>query len=97
MEGGHTIVQSVKGEIMLKKLLKKIGRKKEEKKYPNRFLKHYYLNQEKLNKERRGSYSERKKAGICVRCSRKAVSGIVFCEVHQKLQKGYNKKARINK
>jgi len=81
---------------MIKKLLKKL-KKKEEKKYPNRFLKHYYLNQEKLNKERRGSYSERKKAGICVRCSRKVVSGIVFCEFHQKLQKGYNRKARGKK
>ena len=59
-----------------------------------RFLKHYYLHQNKLNKERRGSYSERKKAGICVRCKEKVVPGIVFCKFHQKLQKGYNKKAR---
>lgn len=79
---------------MIKKLLKKLSGRKEEKKYPNRFLKHYYLHQDKLNKERRGSYSERKKAGICVRCHHKAVSGIVFCDFHQKLQKGYNKKAR---
>jgi hypothetical protein len=78
---------------MLKKLLNKLKRK-EKKKYPNRFLKHYYLHQNKLNKERRGSYSERKKAGICVRCKEKVVPGIVFCKFHQKLQKGYNKKAR---
>ena len=81
---------------MIKRLLKKL-KKKEEKKYPNRFLKHYYLNQEKLNKERRGSYSQRKKKGICVRCHKKAVSGIVFCSYHQKLQKGYNKQARGKK
>jgi hypothetical protein len=76
---------------MIKKFLKKF---KKEKKYANRFLKHYYLHQEKLNKERRSSYSERKAKGICVRCKEKAVSGIVFCKYHQKLQKGYNKKAR---
>ena len=94
MDGVLVIVLNVKGDIMFKKILKKL---KKEKKYPNRFLKHYYLNQEKLNKERRSSYSERKKAGICVRCKEKAVSGIVFCEFHQKLQKGYNKKARRGK
>ena len=81
---------------MFKKLLGKLKRK-EDKKYPNRFLKFYYQNQEKLNQERRGSYSERKKSGICVRCNRKAVPGIVFCEVHQNLQKGYNQKARGKK
>ncbi len=81
---------------MLKKILKKLKRK-EKKKYPNRFLKHYYLHQDKLNKERRGSYSERKKAGICVRCKEKAVPSIIFCKYHQKLQKGYNKKARSEK
>lgn len=78
---------------MIKKILKRLT-KKGDKKYSNRFLKHYYLNQDRLNKERRSSYSERKAKGICVRCKRKAVSGIVFCKYHQKMQKGYNKKAR---
>jgi len=47
-----------------------------------------------LNKERRGSYSEHKSRGICVRCSKKSLSKIVFCSYHQQKQKGYNKKAR---
>jgi hypothetical protein len=64
------------------------------KEYPNRFLKFYHLNQKRLNQERRGSYNDRKKAGICVRCQKKAQPGIVFCEHHQTLQKGYNAKAR---
>jgi hypothetical protein len=82
---------------MLKKLIsrfKKKDLKKDKKKYPNRFLKFYYENQNRLNKERRSSYSERKKKGICVRCSHKAVRGIVFCKIHQKMQKNYNKIAR---
>ncbi len=66
----------------------------ESSKYPNRFVKFYHLNKEKLNKERRGSYSTRRKDGICVRCKRKVVPGIVFCEYHQEKQKEYNKKAR---
>lgn len=87
-------VQNVKGDIkMIKKLLSKF-KKKEEKKYPNRFLKFYHENQSRLNKERRSTYSEKKAAGICVRCNKKALSGIVFCEFHQKLQKKYNQKAR---
>jgi hypothetical protein len=68
--------------------------KEEEKEYPNRFVRFYHLNQNRLNKERRGGYSERKKDGICVRCKRKAVEGIVFCEYHQQKQKEYNQKAR---
>ncbi len=68
--------------------------KNENQEYPNRFLKFYHLNQKRLNQERRGSYTQRKKAGICVRCLRKALPKIVFCDYHQKLQKGYNAKAR---
>ncbi|PIZ50734.1 hypothetical protein COY27_05975 [Candidatus Woesearchaeota archaeon CG_4_10_14_0_2_um_filter_33_13] len=79
---------------MLKKLLSKFKRK-EEKKYPNRFLKFYYENQQRLNKERRSTYTEKKDAGICVRCNKKALSGIVFCDYHQKKQINYNKKARL--
>jgi hypothetical protein len=73
----------------------KEGEKAEEStKYPNRFVKFYHLNKEKLNKERRGSYSSRRKDGTCVRCKRKVVPGIVFCEYHQEKQREYNKKAR---
>lgn len=61
---------------------------------PNRFLKFYYLNQKQLNEERRSSYNKRKKNGICVRCKKKSLPGIVFCEYHQHKQKEYNEKAR---
>ncbi len=80
---------------------KKVSKSKSKKKksadndgYSNRFLKFYHLNKKRLNKERRGTYSDKKKKGICVRCNQTAVSGIVFCKVHQEMQKGYNKKAR---
>ncbi len=64
------------------------------KEYPNRFLKFYYLNQKKLNKERRKSYSGRKGKGICVRCKQKSFPGIVFCEFHQQKQQTYNYRSR---
>ncbi len=64
------------------------------KEYPNRFLKFYYLNQKKLNKERRKSYSRRKGKGICVRCKQKSLPGIVFCEFHQQKQQTYNYQSR---
>lgn len=85
-------------ELVFKRLLEKLkGKPKEalsENKYPNRFLKFYRLNQKRLSKERRSVYHEKKKAGICVRCQRKALEGIIFCEYHQQKQVGYNKKAR---
>ncbi len=65
-----------------------------EEEYPNRFLKFYYLNKSRLNKERRGSYYYKKKAGTCVRCKKPRVTGIVFCIYHQSKQKEYNTKAR---
>jgi len=88
--------------MKIKEWLKKFTREepKEEKKeessseYPNRFLKFYYQNKERLNQERRGSYSSRKKDGTCVRCKQKSLPGIVFCEYHQQKQKEYNLKAR---
>jgi len=68
--------------------------KKEEKSYPNRFVKFYQLHKRKINSVRRSSYSRRKKAGICVRCQEKALRGIVFCRYHKLKQRGYNQKAR---
>ncbi|HLD72651.1 MAG TPA: hypothetical protein VJA23_03625 [Candidatus Nanoarchaeia archaeon] len=62
--------------------------------YSNRFLKFYYLNQNKLNKERRKSYSYRKGKGICVRCKQKSLPGIIFCEFHQQKQQTYNYRSR---
>jgi len=85
---------------MLKEWLKRLKKEKSEDKnkdkleYENRFMKFYYLNQNRLNKERRGSYGSRRKSGICVRCKRPAVKGIVFCEYHQEKQREYNQKAR---
>jgi hypothetical protein len=79
-------VSNKKSKLTLKKTAKQ--------KYPNRFLKFYHLNRDRLIEERKSIYSEKKKKGICVRCNRKSVSGIVFCKYHQKKQKGYNKKAR---
>ncbi|MBI2668752.1 hypothetical protein HYX14_02835 [Candidatus Woesearchaeota archaeon] len=76
---------------MFKKLFAKLRGKKE---YPNRFLKFYHLHHDRLIEERRGSYAERKKTGICVRCKKPSLSGIVFCEYHQSRQKEYNAKAR---
>ena len=77
---------------MFKKFLKKITGKDE--KYPNRFIKFYHLNKKRLNKVRRGMYDKKRKIGVCVRCNKKVVHGIVFCSYHQNKQKEYNKKAR---
>lgn len=68
--------------------------KKSSEEYPNRFLKFYHTNKKRLNNERRSSYTERKQQGLCVRCHKKALPNIVFCEFHKHKQKGYNKKAR---
>ena len=80
--------------MVFKRLLQKLKGEKNEAEYPNRFLKFYHANKGRLLKERRLSYYDKKKNGICVRCSRKASEGIVFCEYHQQKQVGYNKKAR---
>ena len=70
---------------------------KSKKNYPNRFLKFYYLHQDRLNEERRASYKDRKKNSICVRCQQKALSKIVFCKYHQQKQKEYNRQARVKR
>lgn len=91
-------IKKIKKDYDVKKTETKEAASKEkasgDKEYPNRFVKFYHLNKTKLNKERKGSYSERRKAGICVRCQRKALPGIIFCEYHQSKQKEYNQKAR---
>ena len=71
--------------------------KKSPKEFQNRFHKFYHLNKKRLNKERRGLYTERSKKGICVRCKRRVVTGIVFCKYHKAKQKEYNAKARAKK
>jgi len=78
---------------MLKRLLKKLRKDKKDN-YPNRFLKFYHLNKKRLIKERRGKYKENRKSGVCVRCKRRSLEGIVFCRYHQLKQKEYNWKAR---
>ncbi len=79
-----------------KDLLQKLRRvsEKNDQKYPNRFLKFYHNNQGRLLKERKSLYHEKKQKGICVRCSKNALEGIIFCEYHQQKQVGYNKQAR---
>lgn len=78
---------------MFRKILQKLGLRKE-KDYPNRFLKFYYLNQKRLMTERKGSYYQKRKTGICVRCSKQVVPEIIFCSYHQEKQRRYNKLAR---
>ena len=87
----------------LKELLQKlkktveVGKEKKTKqseRYPNRFLKFYHHNKDRLLKERKSLYHEKKQKGVCVRCHRQALAGIVFCEYHQQKQVVYNKQAR---
>ncbi len=96
MEEGRPIVRNARGKYMgFKDLLLKLkSNRTEDQKYPNRFLKFYHNNKGRLLKERKSSYYEKKKNGICVRCNRNALEGIIFCDYHQQKQVGYNKQAR---
>ncbi|MBR9693210.1 hypothetical protein GOV07_04775 [Candidatus Woesearchaeota archaeon] len=51
--------------------------------YKDRFQKFYFSHRERLNDERRNAYDEKKRKGICVRCSDKAVRDSVFCRDHR--------------
>ena len=77
-----------------KKSILSKGSNETDKDYANRFQKFYHLNKKRLNKERRSYYKTKSKKGTCVRCKRKAVKDIVFCDYHQQKQKEYNAKAR---
>ena len=92
--GGQVIVQDARNKMVFKRLLQKLRGEGKEEEYPNRFLKFYHANKSRLLKERKSSYDNKKKNGICVRCSNKALEGIVFCDYHQQKQAGYNKQAR---
>jgi hypothetical protein len=70
---------------------------KKKKTFKNRFEKFYYLNKEKIRKERKQRYYDKKKKGICIKCKRKAIKGINFCAYHRKQQEDYNKKAKRKK
>ncbi|MAG60443.1 hypothetical protein CL619_01525 [archaeon] len=61
---------------------------------PNRFLRFYYANRKELLAERKETYNQKLKKGICVRCNSKAVSGIKYCAMHREMQREYNRKAR---
>ena len=74
--------------------LKEATAEKNNPKYVNRFLKFYHHNKGRLLKERKASYYEKKKNGICVRCNKKTLEGIIFCDYHQQKQVSYNKQAR---
>ena|GEM_PF-2749505 len=67
---------------------------KSDQQLPNRFLKFYHNNKGRLLKERKSLYHDKKRNGICVRCSKKVLVGIIFCEYHQQKQVFYNKQAR---
>ena len=81
--------------MVWKELLQKLrGETETDQDYPNRFLKFYHGNKRRLLKERKNSYYEKRKNGICVRCNRKVVPSIIFCSYHQQRQVEYNQKAR---
>jgi hypothetical protein len=50
--------------------------------YRNRYSRHYYAHRDELNAKKRLAYQERRAKGLCVRCLRKALHGIVFCRTH---------------
>ncbi len=92
-------LSKVKKEVKKRKprsvsLRRRSSRSLDKEEFENRFQKFYHLNKRRLNKERRGNYKRKAKSGICVRCSKKIVPGIVFCSYHQAKQKEYNAKAR---
>ncbi|MBT4651085.1 hypothetical protein HOC13_01030 [Candidatus Woesearchaeota archaeon] len=76
---------------MIKKFLKKLTGGK---KYKDRFQKFYHSNKERIQEERKLTYQEKKNKGICVRCKRKALLGIIFCNYHKQKQKQYNFSSR---
>ena len=62
--------------------------------HSNRFLKFYHNNKGRLLKERKSLYYQKKQKGLCVRCNKKVLQDIIFCEYHQQKQVTYNKVAR---
>lgn len=92
------LLEKFKSKSALKPTPAKVSKpkpaKSTKKAYPNRFLKFYHENKSRVNKNRRSMYTEHRKAGLCVRCSKRAASSIVFCVFHQQKQNKYNKKAR---
>jgi hypothetical protein len=64
--------------------------KKRVTKWKNRFQKFYHLHRDDINRKRRKLYALKEKKGLCVRCSKKALSGITFCAFHRKKQAHYN-------
>ena len=84
-------------EMVFEKIFQKLKEATAEKNNPkhvNRFLKFYHHNKVRLLTERKSLYYEKKKNGICVRCDRKVLEGIIFCDYHQQKQVSYNKQAR---
>ncbi|MEK6900197.1 MAG: hypothetical protein AABX05_03670 [Nanoarchaeota archaeon] len=78
-------------------LARLIGKKSKAGEYNNRFLKFYHLNKTRLKKERKSLYRLKKKKGICVRCNKNAMEGIIFCGYHQQKQVKYNQLARSDR
>lgn len=97
-DGEPATVRDVRlNSMVFEKILQKLKSNLEEpvnKKYPNRFLKFYHSNKGRLLKERKYTYTDKKKQGVCVRCGNKALENIIFCDYHRQKQVEYNKKAR---
>ena len=56
--------------------------------FDNRFTKFYFLNRERLNKERHAIYKARKEAGICVRCKKdRYPKSRIFCAKHHEMSR----------
>lgn len=59
--------------------------------FKDRFQKFYYEHRDRLNRERRSAYIEKKDKGVCVRCKRKASKGSIFCQEHKSKSREYNR------
>ena len=58
--------------------------------FKDRFQKFYYEHRDRLNRERRASYVDKKHLKVCVRCKRKVVKGSIFCAMHRAKSREYN-------
>ena len=62
------------------------------KRVKNRFQKFYYLHRPAINTFRRSLYKDRKKKGICVKCTKKSLKTSIFCALHLRKSRVYNKR-----
>jgi hypothetical protein len=62
------------------------------KRVKNRFQKFYYLHRPGINRFRRGTYEQKKRKGICVKCKKKSLSSSIFCSYHLRKSRIYNRR-----